>query len=339
MRVEYVEKLNIPNDKSISRFQDFFGRTVRNKDGSLLNGEITLNIYPRPTIRFHNGKIDGNIYDREGYIIYRYPAISYFRHDNYYEEYWTKGYPDGFPAICDDNDDYKEYWIDKKLLKIVEKEEYYTDEKFDKQGELIELWKNDINDEYDEAYKISLELYREEEYGQITYEDIFIKKHEPPIIANDEILYNKDFNSHTEKEIDDILSLDNYLSFHDRLLEIMRIKKVRDPEVYKKIKMEERTFNKVKNAKPEDSISYNNAVMIAFGLELTFEQMVKFINFAGKGFKNHSTQDKIVREFFENRHYKIFELNDKLAKKGEKILLELKNDTINQEGNERTSSE
>ena len=309
MRVEYVEKLNITNDKSISRFQDFFGRTVRNKDGSLLNGEIKLNIYPYPSIRFYNGMIDGNLYDDDGNIIERYPAISFWRHIAPVLEYWTRGYPDGNPAIIDDFNEYKEYWIDSKLVKIVEKLEYYTDEIYNGYGVPIELWENDIEDENDIESKLWLELDREEEYGQITYEKIFIEKHKQPIIANDDFFYKKDLDSYTEKDIDDILSFDNNLSFQNRLLEIMNKKHLRDPQVYREIGMDERNFNKIKNAKPDASISYDNAVMIAFGLKLTFEQMVKFVNLAGKGFRNHSERDKLVRRYFETKKYSVYDLN------------------------------
>ena len=43
----------------------------------------------------------------------------------------------------------------------------------------------------------------------------------------------------------------------------------------------QQTFNNVKNG---DLVSYNNAVVLAFGLKLSFEQMIKFVHFARKGF-------------------------------------------------------
>ena len=62
-------------------------------------------------VRFVNGYIDGNIYDHFGNVIYTHPAIEYPGG----QEYWTKGYPHGLPAIqffdVIDGAYYEEYWI------------------------------------------------------------------------------------------------------------------------------------------------------------------------------------------------------------------------------------
>ena len=132
--------------------------------------------------------------------------------------------------------------------------------------------------------------------------------------------------SRYDKKIDKILSYEKSISFQDRLLKIMRIKKLKDTDVYHAVNMSEKAFNKIKNAKPNDSISLNNAIMIAFSLQLTFEQMVKFTNFAGKGFRNYGTRDEIIKKFFDNRNYKLFDLNTELAKFNERPFFELKDD-------------
>ena len=132
--------------------------------------------------------------------------------------------------------------------------------------------------------------------------------------------------SRYDKKIDKILSYEKSISFQDRLLKIMRIKKLKDTDVYHAVNMSEKAFNKIKNAKPNDSISLNNAIMIAFSLQLTFEQMVKFTNFAGKGFRNYGTRDEIIKKFFDNRNYKLFDLNTELVKFNERPFFELKDD-------------
>ena len=110
--------------------------------------------------------------------------------------------------------------------------------------------------------------------------------------------------SHLEKkEIDKILSFDNYLTFKDRLFQIMKIRNLTAPKLYKKINMSQQTFNNVINSKA--LVSYNNALVLALGLELTFEQMIKFVNFARKGFGCNPQQDKFVKEAFKNKDYNI----------------------------------
>mgnify|MGYP003478226734 FL=1 len=86
--------------------------------------------------------------------------------------------------------------------------------------------------------------------------------------------------------------------------------------------MSEKTFNKILNGKPEDSISSDNAIMVAYSLELSFEEMVKFMNFAGKGFRNFSERDKIIKYFFDNKIYDIDELNIALAINHQKIFFD-----------------
>ena len=114
-------------------------------------------------------------------------------------------------------------------------------------------------------------------------------------------------------------------------MEIMRIRKRTDPEVYHPIFMREKAFNKIKNAKPNESISLNNAIMIAFSLNLTFEQMVRFTNFAGKGFRNYGTRDEIIKKFFDSRNYRVFELNTELVKHNEEPFFEPKDDNLRKE--------
>lgn len=66
--------------------------------------------------------------------------------------------------------------------------------------------------------------------------------------------------------------------------------------------------------------------MISFSLKLTFEQMIKFTNYAGKGFRNFGERDKIIKEFFDNKNFKIFELNRKLSSNGLKPFFESKDE-------------
>lgn len=45
--------------------------------------------------------------------------------------------------------------------------------------------------------------------------------------------------------------------------------------------------------------------------ELSFDEMIKFLNFAGQGFKR-GKREKIIKKFFDKKKYSIFELNTEL---------------------------
>ena len=304
----YIEIIYPGNNLSESHFRDFFGRVVKDENGLPLNGTVQIGEYPYAIIRFHKGMIDGNLYDDKGNILNRYPAIEYYYNYESYQEFWTQGYPDGLNAIIvGDGKDYEEYWCNKELLRIKKKD----------------WWPPLINSHHRKEI-------------QFTYEYIFTET--DSLIYDNQFFVKPNFDTEIIEKIDDILSLYENDSFQDRLLKIMRTKKLSDPEVYRKIGMDERNFNKIKNAKPDASISYDNAVMIAFGLKLTFEQMVKFVNFAGKGFRNYSERDKIVREFIEAENYDVRALNEKLLEKNLKIFLQLKDDNQTHHNNTQPSS-
>ena len=286
-----TERIEPGNDATKSKYRDFFGLLSYDKDFKLMEGERVQK--DGTIIRFVKGLIDGNVYDNYGNVIYTLPAIQH--KDGI--EYWTKGWPQGFPAIELQQGYYEEYWANRTLLKIKEKNRLLT----------------------------------------ISIDD------GPEIIVDDEVYKDLDDTDESFENIFDGCKVSYYLSsevkmsFQDRLKKIMQIKKLKDTDVYKSINMNEKTFNKVKNAKSDTSISYDNAVMIAFGLKLSFDQMVKFVNSSGKGFRNCGKRDEIVREFFENENYDIDELNDRLEKEGEKVFLMVKGDNVSEETNPSTS--
>ena len=45
--------------------------------------------------------------------------------------------------------------------------------------------------------------------------------------------------------------------------------------------------------------------------ELSFDEMIKFLNLAGQGFKR-GKREKIIKKFFDKKNYSIFELNTEL---------------------------
>ena len=296
-----TEHLDPDISESRSRFKKFFGIPVIGNDGNLLDGEKT---FPDGTlVRFQNGLIDGNIYDSRGEVLYTYPAVEYA--DSPGKEYWTKGLPQGYPAICQDAGLYEEYWSDGKIDKTVETFHNYEI-----------CFEDDEEDEDDNETQNNISFF--DAFNYLDNEDDVALNNDSP----QDFCENNNFST-----IDDVLSFEQNLTFQERLFHIMKLKGIeKDTDVYKPIYMSEKAFNRIKNGKPTDSISLDNAIMISFSLKLTFEQMVKFTNFAGKGFRNFGERDKIVKDFFDNKTYKIFELNRKLSSCGLKPFFESKDE-------------
>lgn len=105
------------NNQSCSRAKQFIGVPVIGRDGKLLNGEEKFKFEneEETVCRFVNGFLDGNIYDKDGNISERLPALEYSFGGT---EYWTKGVPDGFPAVIQNFGYYEEDWNNGTILEI-----------------------------------------------------------------------------------------------------------------------------------------------------------------------------------------------------------------------------
>lgn len=103
------------NDNSIStsRGLHFMGVPVIDGDGKLIEGERKLK--DGTTVRFHNGLIDGNVYDGNGEVI---GNVAAFEYENGGKEYWSKGYPHGYPAVIQGTGIIEEDWENGNIRKI-----------------------------------------------------------------------------------------------------------------------------------------------------------------------------------------------------------------------------
>lgn len=98
------------NEQSCSRAKQFIEVPVIGKDGKLLNGEFKFKFegeIEATVCRFVNGYLDGNIYDTDGNQVGMLPALEYSFGG---KEFWTKGRPDGYPAIIQNEGCYEEDW-------------------------------------------------------------------------------------------------------------------------------------------------------------------------------------------------------------------------------------
>lgn len=105
------------NNSSSSRAKQFINVPVIGADNNLLNGEYKYKFKgeEETVCRFVEGFLDGNIYDDKGNIVERRPALEYGFGG---VEYWTKGCPDGFPAIIQNFGYYEEDWKNGQIQEI-----------------------------------------------------------------------------------------------------------------------------------------------------------------------------------------------------------------------------
>lgn len=108
------------NNASSSRAINFMGVQILGNESphEPLNGEhrFKFDEEEEDTVcRFVNGYLDGNVYDKEGKIIEKRPALEYGFGGT---EFWTKGYPDGIPAVLQNFGYYEEDWKDGNIVEI-----------------------------------------------------------------------------------------------------------------------------------------------------------------------------------------------------------------------------
>lgn len=102
--------------ESQSKFLKYIGVPITDQNDELLNGEKTLK--DGTIVRFVNGLIDGNIYDKQGNVVIQMPAIEYALG----QEFWEKGVPKGYLAISQDMGHYEEDWDESD--NIIIRQEY-----------------------------------------------------------------------------------------------------------------------------------------------------------------------------------------------------------------------
>jgi len=101
------------NFASSSRCLEYLGVTITDADGHPLEGDIKLK--DGTLCRFQKGLLDGNIYDKEGKITLRRPAMEY---EFGGAEFCEKGLLDGCPAVIQNFGFIEEDWIKGKIQVI-----------------------------------------------------------------------------------------------------------------------------------------------------------------------------------------------------------------------------
>lgn len=116
------------------------------------------------------------------------------------------------------------------------------------------------------------------------------------------------------EEIEEILKqIDT--SFSDRLMEIIREKKLDEVEVYKKADLDRRHFSKIRS-NSEYRPTKDTVILLCMSMELSFDETVDLLKRAGFAFSNSSKTDLIAQFFIRKKLYNIQFYKEVLFKYG-----------------------
>lgn len=121
------------------------------------------------------------------------------------------------------------------------------------------------------------------------------------------------------------IGLDEFIKEHQKneekasdlvtyLYQLMDLKKIESPELYKKINLTRQAFSKIISGKTIPSL--NTLVKIVLALELSNTQCKKLLKKAGYTLSSSSTFSLVIRYCLENQIYSLIEVNDLLVQKG-----------------------
>lgn len=97
-------------------------------------------------------------------------------------------------------------------------------------------------------------------------------------------------------------------SFSEMLLRLIDEKGYTDPQVYKAANVTRQTFSKIKN---KDGYTPTKETIISLGMamQLNYDELIDLLRSAGIALANNNKFDLIVRYYFENENYDLYEMN------------------------------
>jgi O-acetyl-ADP-ribose deacetylase (regulator of RNase III)/transcriptional regulator with XRE-family HTH domain len=126
---------------------------------------------------------------------------------------------------------------------------------------------------------------------------------ETPIEEKDEAFQIKGFKRSLD-QLDFVLGE----SFSDRLFRLIDEKGYTDPEVYKAANVTRQTFNKIKN-KENYTPTKETIISLGMALKLNYDELIDLLKSAGYALSNNNKFDLIVRYYFENEIYDLYEMD------------------------------
>lgn len=140
--------------------------------------------------------------------------------------------------------------------------------------------------------------------------DVFIMEH-----INQNVL---DSSSQIEK-IKDYIDHHRKPTFQQKLFQFIDHKGVSDASIYKKAWLDRRHFSKIRSD-PNYRISKNNAIALAFALELTLTEAEELLGAAGFSLSDSHTSDLVIKFCLKNKIHNLHEVNEALTFLNEKPL-------------------
>ena len=112
-----------------------------------------------------------------------------------------------------------------------------------------------------------------------------------------------DFTNNLQKEIyEEIKKVED--SFSDKLMQIIREKKLNEVEVYKKADLDRRHFSKIRS-NPDYRTTKETVILLCLSMELNYEETTDLLNRAGYSLSKSSKQDLIAQYFIQRNIYDI----------------------------------
>lgn len=109
-------------------------------------------------------------------------------------------------------------------------------------------------------------------------------------------------------------------TFTGYMLRVMAEKGLSDPDVYRRVFMDRRLFNRIRS-KEDYQPSKSTALLLALALRLSVPQTQDFLSRAGYSLNRCSKTDLIVEYFLLHENYDIFALNEMLHAFGLPLLM------------------
>lgn len=108
---------------------------------------------------------------------------------------------------------------------------------------------------------------------------------------------------------------DNKDIFSEYLQKLIKKKAMSEVQVYKKVHLDRRVLSKIRCDKSYIP-SKHTLLTIAFSLELSIEEVEEFLKKGGYALYDCIMEDLVIRNFFENKIYDLFAVNDILNSYG-----------------------
>lgn len=114
-------------------------------------------------------------------------------------------------------------------------------------------------------------------------------------------------------------SSESLISFSEILLNMIKEKNLKSPDVYKRANVDAKLFSKILND-PEYHPGKTTVLALAVAMKLDLSETEQFLREAGYAFSPNILSDIIVKYYIETKHYDIDEINQTLYKYDLKLL-------------------